>query len=56
MQCNEAVRIEMSIADFLLNSKAELYQAPLVRVVPVMGLREEQGVEELEVGPEMWCW
>ena len=45
-QVNEAVRIEMSTADFLLNSKSEFHQAPLVRVVPVVGLREEQGVEE----------
>merc|ERR1719319_56324 len=36
-QVNEAVRIEMSTADFLLNSKSEFHQAPLVRVVPVVG-------------------
>ena len=45
-QVNEAVRIEMSTADCMLNSKSEFHQAPLVRVVPVVGLREEQGVEE----------
>ena len=45
-QVNEAVRIEMSMADCMMNSKSEFHQAPLVRVVPVMGLREEQGVEE----------
>ena len=43
---NEAVRIEMSKADCVMNSRAEFHQAPLVRVVPVVGLKEEQGVEE----------
>ena len=41
-QVNEAVRIEMSTADCILNSKAEFHQAPLVRVVPVTGLLEDQ--------------
>ena len=41
-QVNEAVRIEMSKADCILNSKAEFHQAPLVRVVPVTGLLEDQ--------------
>ena len=41
-QVNEAVRIEMSNADCILNSKAEFHQAPLVRVVPVTGLLEDQ--------------
>ena len=41
-QVNEAVRIEMSTADCIMNSKAEFHQAPLVRVVPVTGLLEEQ--------------
>ena len=45
-QVNEAVRIEMSTADFLLNSKSEFHQAPMVRVVTLVGLREEQGVKE----------
>lgn len=40
---NEAVRIEMSTADCVMNSKSEFHQAPLVRVVPVNGLVEEQG-------------
>ena len=35
-QVNEAVRIEMSTADCIMNSKAEFLQAPLVRVVPVI--------------------
>ena len=41
-QINEAVRIEISPADCVMNSKAEWHQAPLVRVVPVTGLLEEQ--------------
>ena len=41
-QVNEAVRIEMSKADCLMNSKSEFHQAPLIRVVPVAGLQEEQ--------------
>ena len=32
----------MSKADCVLNSKAEFHQAPLVRVIPVTGLVEEQ--------------
>ena len=42
-QVNEAVRIEMSKADCVMNSKSEFHQAPLVRVVPVNSLVEEQG-------------
>ena len=30
----------------LINSKSEFHQAPLVGVVPVVGLLEEQGEEE----------
>jgi hypothetical protein len=48
-QVNEAVRIEMSVADCVMNSKAEFHQSPLVRVVAVTGLQEEQG-EEPDVG------
>ena len=33
----------MSKADCVMNSKSEFHQAPLVRVVPVNGLVEEQG-------------
>ena len=42
-QVNEAVRIEMSEADCVMNSKAEFHQSPLVRVVPETGLQQEQG-------------
>ena len=42
-QVNEAVRIEMSKADCVMNSRARFHQAPLVRVVTVVGLHEEQG-------------
>ena len=41
-QVNEAVRIGMCNADCLMNSNAEFHQAPLVRVVPTMGLLDEQ--------------
>ena len=41
-QLNEAVRIAMLTADSIVNSKAEWHQVPLLRVVPVTGLQEEQ--------------
>ena len=41
-QINEAVRINMSRADIILNSRAEFHQAALVRVVPQRGLMVEQ--------------
>ena len=42
-QVNEAVRIILSKADCIMNSKSEWHQAPLVRIIPVSGLHEEQG-------------
>ena len=42
-QVNEAVRIGMSEADVVMNSKAEFHQAPLVRVRIEAGLLNEQG-------------
>ena len=36
-QSNEALRIEMSEADCVMNSKVEFHQSPLVRVVAVIG-------------------
>ena len=42
-QVNEAVRIIISKADCIMNSKTEWHQAPLVRIIPVSGLQEEQG-------------
>ena len=33
----------MSKADCVMNSKSEFHQAPLIRVIPVVGLVEEQG-------------
>ena len=45
-QVNEAVRIGSSKAESIMNSKAEFHQAPLVRVVTVVGLEEEQGERE----------
>ena len=44
-QVNEAVRIIISEAGCIMNSKSEFHQAPLVRVVPTTGLLEEQGRE-----------
>ena len=42
-QINEAVRIIISKAECILNSKSEWHQAPMVRVIPVSGLQEDQG-------------
>ena len=42
-QVNEAVRIIISKADCIMNSKTEWHQAPLVRIIPMSGLQEEQG-------------
>ena len=41
-QVNEAVRIIITKADIVLNSKSEFRQAPIIRVVPTTGLQEEQ--------------
>ena len=50
-QVNEAVRILMSEADCVMNSKSEFHQSPLVRVVAVTGMLEEQG-DELDLVQE----
>ena len=42
-QVNEAVRIVLSRADCVMNSKNEWHQAPLVRIIPMTGLQEDQG-------------
>ena len=39
----------MSEAECVMNSKSEFHQSPLVRVVAVTRLQEEQG-EELDIG------
>ena len=41
-QVNEPVRMMRAKADCLLNSKSDFHQAPLVRVVALTGLRDEQ--------------
>ena len=41
-QVNEGVRIKRSKADCLMNSKSEFHQHPVVRVVPMRGLQQEQ--------------
>ena len=48
-QINEAVRISSNTADYILNSKSEFHQAPIVRVVTTNGLQTEQGEEEVAV-------
>ena len=42
-QVDEAVRIVISRAECIMNSKSEWHQAPLVRIIPVSGLQEDQG-------------
>ena len=42
-QVNEGVKIQKSRAQCLMNSKTEFHQHPVVRVIPVRGLQEEQG-------------
>ena len=42
-QVNKGVKIQKSRAQCLMNSKTEFHQHPVVRVVPVRGLQEEQG-------------
>ena len=45
-QVNEGVRIQKSQAQCLMNSKTEFHQHPVVRIIPVRGLQEEQGEAE----------
>ena len=47
-QVNEGVRIQRSRADYLLNSKSEFHQHPVVRVVPMRGIQVEQGEDQGE--------
>ena len=42
-QVNESVRIVMSKADCVMNSKTEWHQAPLIRILATNGVQEEQG-------------
>ena len=42
-QANEAVRITISKAHWIMNSKTEWHQAPLVRIILMSGLQEDQG-------------
>ena len=42
-QVNESVRIIISKAECVMNSKSEWHQAPIVRIIPMSGLQEEQG-------------
>ena len=45
-QVNEGVRIKRSKADCMMNSKSEFHQHPVVRVVPMRGIQQEQGEEQ----------
>ena len=45
-QVNEGVRIKRSKADCLMNSKREFRQRPVVRVVPMRGIQQEQGEDQ----------
>ena len=45
-QVNEGVRIKRSKADCVMNSKSEFHQHPVVRVVPMRGIQQEQGGEQ----------
>ena len=42
-QVNEGVRIKRSKANCLMNSKSEFHQHPVLRVVPMRGIQQEQG-------------
>ena len=42
-QINEAVRITSKQTDFIMTSKTEFHQAPIVRLVATSGLQAEQG-------------
>ena len=42
-QVNEAVRIAITKPDCVMISKNEWHQAPLVRIIPMTGLQEDQG-------------
>ena len=41
-QVNKAVRIVITKADIIINSKSEFRQAPIIIIVPTNGLQEEQ--------------
>ena len=49
-QVNEGVRIQKSKSDCQMNSKSEFHQHPVVRVVPVRGLQQEQGEDRGQGG------
>ena len=49
-QVNEAVRIVITKADCVMNSKSEWHQAPLIRILPMTGLQEDQGAGRGSLG------
>ena len=42
-QVNEGVRMQRSKAHCVMNSKTEFQQHPVMRIIPLRGLQEEQG-------------
>ena len=49
-QVNEGVMIKRSKAVCLMNSKSEFHQHPVVRVVPMRGIQQEQGEDQRRGG------
>ena len=54
-QVNEAVRINISKADIVMNSKSEFRQAPVKRVVPAWPGEEAGGRPGGEAGGRPWA-
>ena len=52
-QVHEIVRIVGTKAEVILNNKSDFQQAPLVRLVAMTGLQEEQS-SSLEAGGRQW--
>ena len=48
-QVNQAVKITISKAEYIMDGKTEWHQAPLVRINPMSGLQEEQGTTRWSV-------
>ena len=44
-QVNKAVRIVITKADCVMNSKNKWHQVPLVPIIPMTGLQKDQGAE-----------
>ena len=53
-QVNEAVRVTISKADTLSNSKNEFHQTPIIRVVAASGLQGDQGESQEATIASSW--